>query len=169
MTTDQDFVDLVINQLQKGRVVFTHSPERWSQCTLSADLLWMSVRFTEDNQASVPSDQFGVYAFMLEPDFVGPPMSAYLLYIGQTGDTRGFRRRYGDYLYYQKTGRRVVISRMLKRWDGHISFYYAPVADVTLLDDIEDVLLNTCIPPYNDRFKGRAGSAIMAFRRESGG
>ncbi len=169
MTTDQEYVDLVINQLREGRVVFTHSPERWSQCVLPADLQWMSVPFTEDNQDSVPSDQFGVYAFMLEPAFVGPPKSAYLLYIGQTGDTRGFRRRYGDYLYYQRTGNRFVISRMLRRWDGHIWFYYAPVADATLLDGIENVLLNTCIPPYNDKFKGRAGSGIMAFRRESGG
>ena len=169
MTTERDFVELTISQLREGRVVFTHSPELWESCNLSVELNWRSVQFTKENRKSIPANQFGVYAFMLEPSFVGPPRSAYLLYIGKTGNTRGFRRRYSDYLYYMRTGDRPVISRMLRRWDAHLWFYYASVDAVTLVDEIESALLNACIPPYNDKFKGRVGSGVMAFRRESGG
>ena len=169
MATDKEPIDLIMDQLRDGRVVFNHSPERWSHCDLPVELQWISVPFNEDNRAVIPSNKFGVYAFMLKPDFTGPPESSYLLYIGKTEDTRRFRRRYSDYLYYQRTGNRPVISRMLRRWNGHIWFYYAPVEDVHLVDEIETTLLNACIPPYNDSFKGRVGSGIMAFKRESGG
>ncbi len=169
MTTDKGYVHLVIDRLRDGRVVFTHSPEMWSECRLPTELNWLSVPFTAENRRCVPRDKFGVYAFMLEPDFSGPPRSAYLLYIGKTGSSRGFRRRYGDYLYDQRSEDRVVISRMLQRWNGHIKFYYAIVEDVNLVDEIELALLDACIPPYNDRFDGRTGAGITAFRRESGG
>jgi hypothetical protein len=169
MTTDREFIDLVIGRLQKGRVVFIHSPAMWAECTLPVQLAWSRpVPFTRDNLENVPPDQYGVYSFVLEPNFSGPPKSAYLLYVGKTEENRGFRRRYQDYLYEQYKGfARPVISRALDRWNGHISFYYAPIDQVNLIDGVESALLISCVPPYNDKFPGRFGKAIGAFRLET--
>ena len=169
MSTEPEYVDMIISRLREGRVVFTHSPEMWQECRPPVELEWNSVLFNEDNRGLIPSDEFGIYVFMLEPNLSGPPKSAYILYIGQTGNSRGFRRRYGDYLYYQRTGERIVISRMLRRWRGHLKFYYAPVEDGSLLNDVETMLLNACVPPYNDKFEGHQGPGINAFIREMGG
>ncbi len=168
MSTDREFFDDIISILQKHRLRFVHSPQMWQQCNLPVTLEWNSVEFSENNGDSVPSDKFGVYAFMLEPNFAGPPKSAYLLYIGKTG--RHFQVRYKEYLYEEDQGfARPPISRMLERWSGHISFHYAPIEDPGLLRRTEEALLNACIPPYNRQFTGRVGRAIMAFRQDSGG
>ena len=168
MSTEREFLDQIVTDLQKSRVVFVHSPQRWGDCDLPVDLQWECVKFSQDNRDNISSDKFGIYAFMLEPNFIGPPKAAYLLYIGKT--ERDFRVRYGEYLYEGSKGfARLWISRMLERWNGHILFHYAPIDDVCLLGQTEEALLNACIPPYNRKFTGRVGSAITAFKQESGG
>ena len=167
MRTDREYVDQIVSRLQKGRVVFVHSPDMWDECNLPVELHWQRVRFGKDYRNQVPSDKFGVYAFMLAPNFIGVPESAYLLYIGQT---HGFRARYVQYLHeYSRGFARPPISRMLERWYDHIWFHYAPLGNPCLLDKVEDALLNACIPPYNQKYKGRVGRAIRAFKTESGG
>jgi hypothetical protein len=167
MTTDREFVDLIVNRLREGRIVFVHSPEMWAESRLPVGLSWTPVQFSRDNQKDVPPDQYGVYSFMLEPDFPGLPKSAYLLYIGKTEENRGFRVRYQDYLYEQYKGfARPVISRALRRWEGYIWFYYAAIPQVDLIDTVETALIISCIPPYNEKFPGRIGRAIRAFRQE---
>ena len=103
---------------------------------------------------------------MLEPDFAGPPKTEYLMYIGMTG--RSFRKRYAEYLdrELQRFGR-TLIGRMLEKWCGHLWFHYASIEDKNLIDPIEEALLNACIPPYNQKFTGKVGSAIMAFKSET--
>ena len=138
----------------------------WIECNLPVELKWQSVEFGQDYRNDVPAEQFGVYAFMLEPKFSGPPQTAYLLYIGKTA--RAFRTRYGEYLDIElKRFGRTPIGRMLERWSGHVCFHYASIEDQNRIDEIEEALLNACIPPYNQRFRGRVGPAIMAFRVES--
>ena len=165
MSTEIEHVDRTIDDLRKHSVTFVHSPSMWASCALPCDLVWESLAFGEGNREQVPSTQFGVYAFMLEPNLGGPPKAAYLLYIGMT--KRTFQERYGEYLDRElKRFGRTVIGRMLERWDGHITFHYAAVADKALVTQIEESLLNACIPPYNQRFTGKVGSAIMAFKAE---
>ena len=143
-------------------VVFFHSPQMWDECNLPVTLEWTSVKFGEDYRDSVPADKFGVYAFMLEPDFTGPPKSTYLLYIGKT--KRGFRERYGEYLSEEDDDfARSKIAWMFERWMGHISFYYAPIDERQLIAQTEDALIHACIPPCNTRFKGTVGRALTAF------
>ena len=155
-----------MEELGKHRVAFTHSPLMWGQCCLPVTLQWESVKFGQEEREDVPSDQSGVYAFMLEPDFVGPPKSAYLMYIGMTN--RPFRERYGDYLNRElnRFGR-MLIGRMLQRWFDHLRFYYATIEDENLIMGIEEALLNACVPPYNQKYTGTVGPAITAFRAEA--
>ena len=167
MSTNTDQIDQTIEELKKHRVAFAHSPLMWSQCSLPVVLHWESVKFGQEERENVPLDQSGVYAFMLEPDFAGPPKSAYLMYIGKTTDP--LRERYGRYLTRElnRFGR-TIIGRMLNRWYDHLRFYYAPIADKDSIEGIEEILLNACVPPYNQRFTGKAGTSIMAFKSEVG-
>ena len=166
MSTEREFFDESIDHLLRHRVGFVHSPLMWRNCTLPVELQWRSIKFEEEARELVPSDQSGVYAFMLEPDIVGPPKSEYLMYIGMTG--RSFRERYAEYLdtELQRFGR-TLIGRMLEKWYGHLWFHYASIEDKGLISPTEEALLTACIPPYNQRFPGRVGSAIMAFRSET--
>ena len=165
---EREFVRSTVERLRDARVVFVHAPKMWDACILPVPLQWTSVEFTAENRDHIPSDKSGVYAFMLEPTFLGPPRSAYLLYIGKA-DRRRFRRRYRDYIYERDQGfARPPISWMLEKWEGHIRFHYAPVDDVSLIPQVEEALLNACIPPYNERFTGSIGKAIRAFRRTGG-
>ncbi len=170
MKDDQNFVDETVNHLLRHRATFVHSPLMWSKGELPIHLEWKSIEFGEDYRENVPSDQYGIYAFMLQPGLKGPPKSAYLLYIGMT--CRSFQERYGEYLDKElRRFGRTLIGRMLGRWDGHLRFHYASVEDKDLVGSIEESLLNACVPPFNQRFTGNIGAAIMAFKAEmaSGG
>ena len=134
----------------------------WQECNLPVELHWESVRFGNDYRAQVPADKFGVYAFMLEPDFNGPPKSAYLLYIGKT--ERDFRVRYGEYLREERDElARSRIAWMFERWSGHISFHFASIEKAELVEETEVALINACIPPCNLKYTGIVGRAITAF------
>lgn len=167
MATDQEFYDLIKNHLRDGRILFVHSPQAWDDCNLPVDLDWTPVSFSPANLEDVPDDQYGVYCFMLKPDFIGPPNAGYLLYVGKTEVNRRFRRRFQDYEYEQRTsipGR--AIARALRQWAGHIWFYYAPIAQINIIKTVEDALINSCIPPCNVKFNGRWGTAIRAWGGE---
>ena len=169
MNTKADQEDQIIAELKNHKVGFVHSPSMWSQCNIPVSLHWGSVKFGNEERHKVPRNLWGVYAFMLEPDFGGPPKSAYLVYIGKAETS--LRGRYGYYLTTELNRKfgRTMIGRMLNRWYDHLRFYYAPVADKDSIKGIEEMLLNACIPPYNQKFTGRAGSAIMAFKSETAG
>lgn len=163
MVVDRDNEQEIRLSLIKGKVAFVHSPLMWSFCKLDVELQWKSVKFNKDHRKQVPNDKFGIYAFMLEPDFKGPPSTAYLLYVGKTEEN--FRERYRKYLPKQsKDFGRMAIEWMLQEWDGYIWFHYAEINDKNLVYPTEQALLNACIPPYNAQFRGRIGNMITAFR-----
>ena len=154
--------------LLRHRRYFVLAPVLWQTCNVPVELQWQSIRFGQDHRNEVPNDSFGIYAFMLVPDFNGPPSSAYLLYIGKT--SRPFRTRYGEYLNDETEDLAArPIDRALDRWSGYVWFHYAPMGDRDLLDETEESLLNACIPPFNVRFTGVVGHAITAFRADYGG
>ena len=139
--------------LESHAITFYHAPELWRKCALPVQLNWQSpIKFSRNNRQRVPTDQIGVYAFMLEPDAVKAPKSAYLLYIGKTCDKRGFRARYLRYLNGRERLARPKIGEMLERWEEHIWFYYAPIDDAALIFQVEKALIDACIPPCNDQY-----------------
>ena len=142
MSTEASNTRRIVQQMWEGALRFVHVPQLWQECNLPIQLEWQSVEFGKDHRGKVPSDEFGIYAFMLEPNFVGPPKGAYLLYVGQT--ERTFWKRYGEYLP-PEAGRLARLA-------------------IGLLDPAEDALLHACIPPLNSKFKGTIGTAVRAFR-----
>ena len=162
MTTDPIRPDEVGDHLSKYRTRFILAPRMWHSCDLPFELRWHAVEFGEDNQDRIPTNRFGVYAFVLVPNFPGPPKSAYLLYIGKT--ERSFHARYGEYLRDETDDFAArPIERALQRWHGHIWFHYAAIGDPDSVNDTEETLINACIPPCNVKFTGTLGKAIHAF------
>ena len=158
----------VRDHLTRYRRPFVLAPRMWQNCQLPVDLEWQSVRFGENTRKDIPTNTFGIYAFVLVPEITGPPKTAYLLYIGKT--RRPFRTRYREYLPDESDDWAVrPIYRALEKWHDYIWFHFAPMEDPDLLKSTEEILINSCIPPYNYKFTGTIGKAIGAFIRNPEG
>ena len=133
------------------RQKFNLWPTRWENCAVPISLNWKAVKFEKENKATIPENQ-GVYAFFVEPQVADLPNHAYLMYIGETGQDgdNNLRERFSDYLSYKKNSKRLHIHRFLNKWDGYLYFYYAEISQSAVnLRDLETMLLDTFVPPYN--------------------
>ena len=74
----------VRDYLRPRRRTFTFAPRMWWDCHPPVNLQWECVRFGKDYLDAVPDDRFGIYSFILTPEIIATPPSAYLLYIGKT-------------------------------------------------------------------------------------
>lgn len=111
-------------------------------------LKWRSCKFTKGNRVNVPSDM-GVYCFVIVakvPNFIS---TRYLMYVGQT--KRTLATRYGEYLVDQsgKGKARHKVEEMLDLYKKHLYFYFAAVNSGNRIDEIEEKLINTFVPPVN--------------------
>ena len=168
MTTNPIRPDEIRDHLRSHRRAFILAPRMWQNCNLNVDLEWQSVRYGENYRDAVPTDSFGIYAFVLVPEVTGPPESAYLLYIGKT--ERPFRTRFREYLPNESDDWAArPIYRALEKWHDYIWFHFAPMEDPGLLESTEETLINACIPPFNGKFTGTIGQAIGAFVRDPEG
>ena len=168
MTADPIRPEEVRDYLKNHRRAFILAPRMWQNCNLDVDLQWQAVRYGENYRDGVPTDSFGIYAFVLVPEITGPPETAYLLYIGKT--KRPFRTRFREYLTDESDDWAArPIDRALKRWHDYIWFHFAPMEDPALLESTEETLINACIPPCNYKFTGTIGGAIGAFKRDTEG
>lgn len=167
MTThDPEYVDLISQQLEAAEVKFILAPAMWERCILptSLSLNWERIQFTESAAVYLPNATAGVYCFVLHPTIHEAPKGSYLLYIGKT---RELRRRYREYLRDRSSVRaRDHIRRMLNKWDeNHLWFYYARIADPSLLDSVENALLVGCLPPFNMEFPAQVNKPVQLFRQ----
>ena len=168
MTTDPIQPEEVRDHLKRYRRPFILAPQMWQNCNLDVELQWQAVRYGENSRDAVPTDKFGIYAFVLVPEITGPPYTAYLLYIGKT--QRPFRTRYGEYLLDESDDWAArPIDRALANWHDYIWFHFASIEDSALLKSTEETLINACIPPCNYQFTGTIGHAIGAFVRNPEG
>ncbi|EGR2240180.1 hypothetical protein ACLIOB_002153 [Vibrio cholerae] len=115
------------------------------------DLEWEKVSFTPENRNKLPKLK-GVYAFAIEISKGGLPPSTLILYVGKAGDLNSGNslwKRYYDYIRTEKKNDRPRIGEMLRRWKGHLSYYYATVDENISTGMVEETLLDVLIPPYN--------------------
>ena len=128
-------------------------PTRWENYPAPIDLNWKSVKFEEKNKTTIPENK-GIYAFFVEPQVADFQSHAYLMYIGETGQdsNNNLRERFGQYFSYKKNHKRPNIHRLLNKWDGYLYFYYVEIPHNSMnLNELETMLLDTFIPPYNRR------------------
>lgn len=115
------------------------------------DLTWAKVRFRPESRNELPKSK-GVYAFAVELGIGCVPPVTHILYVGKAGDINSNNTiydRYYDYIRTKKINDRPRICQMLRQWDGHLSYYYAVVDDDVSTGEIEKILLDILIPPYN--------------------
>ncbi len=168
MVSEKQQIDIIINQLTEGAVKFVLAPDRWATCNLPVQLNWRPIPFNDANQATLLPNAGGVYSFILKPAVVGPPETAYLLYIGKT---KKISKRYKDYLFYKSPSGykyRPHIHDVLNKWPDEIWFSFATLDDLDLLKTVEDTLLNSCVPPFNIEFEGRVNTAVRLWRSLGG-
>ena len=130
-------------ELRSYTLSFTISPVQWATLNLPVALVWSKVRFDSESIAEVPDDQSGVYSFVVEPAIANHPSCA-----------QSFKERYRDYLKHQREEktRRPYVQFMLRMWPKHLWFYYAPIADIDQIIDVEDQLLAAFKPPIPRAF-----------------
>lgn len=130
------------------------SPKHWATFNMPNTLNWKITKFDSANAGNVPATQFGVYSFVVQPGIAGHSACSYLMYVGKAED-QSLRKRFHQYFaHFKDTSRRTNISKLLRLWQGHIWFCYAPIADQSKIDDAEQALLNAYLPPFNKRYKG---------------
>jgi hypothetical protein len=126
-------------------------PEHWNDPSnnLSISLAWSELPFESAQLHNVPTNQKGVYCFVLKPKYNQFFETRYLFLVGKT--TRNFRVRFREYLrdLEGKGKPRPKVYTMLKLWDGYLHFYYANISTKSSIATCEERLLNTFVPKVN--------------------
>lgn len=116
--------------------------------------VWMETLFDPANRTSVPEKQ-GIYMFVIRPSnqVLANFQHKYILYVGQTIN---LRQRFSTYFRYINS---TKPSDQLKRimiliWEGKLQFHFFEAVNLSAnqLTDIEFDLIDTIIPPMNNRF-----------------
>ena len=131
-------------------------PTAWAGFRPPVTLRWEKVPFSPTRAGDVPKDEAGIYSFVVEPGIANHPACSYLLYVGKT--ERNFRVRYQEYLADLRDGmqsRRPHIAGMLTKWNGYLSFCYAPISDESKIVETEDALIAAYLPPANVEMPGK--------------
>ena len=158
-----DLDNELAKQFESRTVSFILDLDQWNNLTLPLVLSWKVIRFRQGNLKAVPNGQAGIYTFVVKPEIAKHPECAYLMYVGRTRD---FRRRYKEYLQYQKTRKgSPLVVRMLTTWPQHLWFCYASINNNTLIDTTEDKLISAYLPPVNEQYPAEVRTAMSLWRK----
>lgn len=143
------------------------SPNRWETFKSGLNLDWKLVKFKLGSIEDIPDDKFGVYSFVVEPGIANHPRCSYLLYIGKA-EVQMLRDRLKQYFYEPSNPKgRGPIQDMIIDWPDHLFVCYAVVEDTTIIDDLENSLVEAFVPPLNQQYRGELGQAVRAWRTRS--
>lgn len=111
--------------------------------------------FDGNIQSSLSKTAKGIYIFAVEPDLKIIPEISHLLYIGKVEGSNNFHQRFYDYVgAIGHKDKRRNIQILTNLWPGKTWVY---VYELTLTDkqivEIEDNLLDSIVPPLNNKFK----------------
>jgi excinuclease UvrABC nuclease subunit len=119
-----------------------------------------------DEIKNLPNDKGGIYIFIIKSRVL-PTVSEYLAYIGraQLTENHSLRIRCRKYLNeYLKDKERPKITRMIEFFKNHLFLRYAEINDNNLIIDLEAKLINSILPPFNDKIPDkRIRDAVTAF------
>lgn len=125
----------------------------WSAFTPAINLAWKCIPYDSSQQ---PDDERGVYAFALDASkhtsFNLPPISS-VLYVGETGDAgkATLKSRLASYRNIKSQRERPRVFGMLKTWKDSLLFYYATVQTGVSTKTCETSLLDSILPPANNK------------------
>lgn len=149
-----------LSDFRMGRMVL--APEHWRKYRIPSRLKWRGVKFARNNKARVPVGVRGVYTFVVKPGVAQHPSCAYLLYVGKA-EKQVLRDRFSQYFTEMGKGdssRRPHVTEMLRKWDGHLWFYYAEIRPKQYIRKVEDALLVAYLPPTNRTYPSSVRHAV---------
>lgn len=130
------------------------SPNRWSRYVEVVALNWTIVKFNKTERLKIPNNKSGLYSFVVQPGIAAHPACSHLLYVGKT-ERQSLRTRFMQYFNEKNKPRgRPLVKRMLRIWENHLWFCYAPIEDEykNEISKIENELLMAFVPPINKDF-----------------
>jgi len=137
-------------------------PERWMEFPEEVSLTWKSIKYTEDNLASLP-DKTGIYAFIAKPEIANLGIS-YLMYIGKA-EKQSLLKRCPQYTQELKKEKgRPLIKQMLVKWAEHLFLYFSEV-DKDKTSKVEEHLLAAFMPPANTQLPGKLTTIAKSIYR----
>ena len=150
---EEDWIDAAAKDALIYKRAFLMWTTQWDNYPNPIALNWKCVKFEKGNKNQIPSEK-GIYAFFVEPRIANFPSHGYLMYIGQTGQdsNHNLRKRFGNYINKGEGKKRRGIKFMLNTWKSYLYFYYVEVdPDQINLEQLEQILLDTFIPPFVKR------------------
>ena len=139
------------------------SPSQWNKYHSYYALSWTTVKFDHSKKSSIPDNKMGVYSFVVKPSIADHPECAYLLYVGKA-EEQSLRTRFSQYFVEKSLLKgRPKVQKMLTLWSSHLWFCYAVVDETIKINDIENNLIESYIPPFNNEYPADIRSAIKAW------
>lgn len=138
------------------------SPSHWQMCRLPVTLKWRAVKFEPANVNRVPEKAKGIYTFVVKPGIANHPSCSYLMYVGKA-EKQVLRLRFSQYFTEKAKGelsRRPHVTEMLLKWSDFLWFYYAEIADTTMIKQVEEELLAAYLPPTNRTYPSKIRRAV---------
>jgi hypothetical protein len=158
-----DIVEEIFTDMTKHTERMVLSPTRWAAYDHPLRLEWHVVKFSKSEKSKILANKKGVYTFVIKPSIADHPASAYLMYVGKTYK-QDLRTRFSQYFSEaNKRKGRPKIKKLIRYWERHLWFYYAPIDDISKIGEIENKLMNAYLPPMNDEFSGEVQPARKAW------
>ena len=111
---------------------------------------------------NVPNDCGGIYVFYIKPNII-PDIHLYLAYIGRAQKTtyQNLRKRVKEYAKETDRPKRCELKR---HWGSYLYLRYLPMPeeDNEHIIRLEEELLKTVIPPFNDMLPKIYNQAVKA-------
>jgi len=131
---------------------------KWQQYSLNENFEWVTHSFLPCNQKKIPSAP-GIYSLVINP-FVTRHPQRYLCYIGKS---ENLQRRFDEYLKEAKnTSGRPKLLRLLNKWEGFLEFSFT-LLEKNRLEDVENCLIETFSPHFNEQFPSQISKITGAF------
>jgi len=118
---------------------------------------WSTVKFLKKEKPNIPDNQ-GVYMFVIDIEHVANlnNTSKYVLYVGQA---QNLRKRFEDYFGYANGDEPSDFYKrcMVVIWKGILDFHFFETGELNDKDltKVEFDLIDSIVPPLNQRFRGR--------------
>ncbi len=148
------------DELKAHTYKFALWKRKWQEFTPLIVYNWQLVKLSVAEQGNIP-DSPGIYSLLIQPGIATHPGCSYLMYIGKSVS---LRKRFSNYLHSEKreTGRPKVF-RFLNMYPDNVWFCFTGVS-ADQLKNVEDVLLETLIPPANDQLPASIRLVVGAFQ-----
>ncbi len=103
-----DIIEYYRDELASHIWNFKLWPRMWQEYDSSLTFEWECAKLETSKRGAVPTKP-GIYSLILQPELGGHPHCSYLMYVGRT---TSLRRRFGDYLTWEREearGRPLIV------------------------------------------------------------